>query len=437
MFLVERTRERKRIAVRAALASRLLLFVVALVPLLPAGVRLTALVALVTLHLSIGSVAGSAWNSWMRDLVPDDVRGSFFGNRHFGNTAVAAAVSLAAGAGVDGFTARWPESAPWGYAVLFAAAAVSGLAGLYFLSVTPEPRMPGTGETPSLPALLERPFRDENFRRLLVFLGSWNFVTNLAAPFLTVYMLTRLGYGMSLVVVALVVSQAANLLVVRSFGRLTDQFSNRAVLGVCAPAFLLGLLAWPLTTLPQPHAGTLAIVLAVHVVLGFATAGLNLATSNIALKLAPGGGATSYLAAVAMVSSLCAGIAPLLGGIAADVLASQELSVVVRWAGAAGERTFETLSLRHRDFVFVLAALLGVYPLHRLGLVVEEGRIEERAVLEALTSEAGRAVRNLSPVAGLRALASFPLEFAGADDEPAARTGSSAPPSPSSRGPAE
>ena len=37
-------------------------------------------------------------------------------------------------------------------------------------------------------SLLTTPLRDSNFRHLVLFLSSWNFAVNLAAPFFTVYM---------------------------------------------------------------------------------------------------------------------------------------------------------------------------------------------------------------------------------------------------------
>ena len=44
---------------------------------------------------------------------------------------------------------------------------------------------------------LRAPFRDRNFRSLLVFLGAWTVASNMAAPFLTVYLIRQLGYPLS------------------------------------------------------------------------------------------------------------------------------------------------------------------------------------------------------------------------------------------------
>jgi len=62
---------------------------------------------------------------------------------------------------------------------------------------------------------LVMPFKDNNFKNLLIFLGSWNFAVNLAAPFFTVYMLKRLQLGISLVIALTVLSQVMNLIFLR------------------------------------------------------------------------------------------------------------------------------------------------------------------------------------------------------------------------------
>ena len=121
----------------------------------------------------------------MRDFVPQDRFGRYFGNRLFLATALGAVVSLTAGLGVDAWKSWQPEALVWAYSALFIVGALAGEFGVYFLAVTPEPRMPALDTREKLRTLLARPFRDANYRKLIYFLGSWNFAVNLAAPFFT------------------------------------------------------------------------------------------------------------------------------------------------------------------------------------------------------------------------------------------------------------
>ena len=66
----------------------------------------------------------------------------------------------------------------------------------------------------------------------MIFLGSWNFAANLAAPFFAVYMLKTLGYSMTTIIVLTTASQLSNLAALGLWGSLIDRFSNKAVLGL-------------------------------------------------------------------------------------------------------------------------------------------------------------------------------------------------------------
>lgn len=101
--------------------------------------------------------------------------------------------------------------------------------------------------------LILQPFKDDNFKNLVMFLGSWDFAVNLAAPFFTVYMLRRLQLDMSFVIVLMVVSQLTSLAFLRIWGKISDRFSNKSVLGVSGPLFMLCILGWTFTTMPEKH----------------------------------------------------------------------------------------------------------------------------------------------------------------------------------------
>ena len=64
-----------------------------------------------------------------------------------------------------------------------------------------------------------------------------------------------------------------------------------------------------------------------------------------------------------------------------------------------------------RPLALALASVIGLYSIHRLGYVEEHGHITDRAVVDVLSSMARRGIRNLSTVAGLRAVTEFPFEL--------------------------
>jgi MFS family permease len=408
--LVERVRARRAISIVTVSASRLLLVPLAFLPFLAA--RETAqglLIAGVALSSALGAMAACSWNSWMHDLVPEERLGAFFSKRLFYATSFTLLVSLAAGFFIDWWGRYAPTDPAYAYTALFLVGALAGGISSFYLTRVPEPRMEPAQRALHLWRMLAEPFGNWNFRRLIWFLGAWQFATNLAAPFFTVYLVSQLGFDMAFVTLMMVISQTANLLTLRKWGDLADRFSNKAVLSVCAPLFLLCIFAWTLVSLPQSRAVTIAMLVVLHIVMGVAVAGVTLASGNISLKLAPRGRGTAYLAASSVVNSIAAGIAPIIGGLFADDFAARELSLVLRWTSGPEALEFITLRLRHWDFFFMLAAVLGLYALHRLTLIEETGLGGDRTVMQEIVIEARRTVSSLSSVAGLRLLMAFPF----------------------------
>ncbi|MGH6662904.1 MAG: MFS transporter, partial [Rhodospirillales bacterium] len=259
--------------------------------------------------------------------------------------------------------------------------------------------------------VLKRPIRDLHYRQSLMFFGSWNFAINLATPFFTVHMLQRLDLDLMTVILFAVISQTANILALPQWGRLIERYSSKAVLSVCAPAFLLCILAWTLTTFPDRYILTLPVLFMIHVVTGTATAGVAVASGNLAMKMAPRGGATAYLSANSLVNSLAAGVAPVIGGLLADFFLTRGFSVLFYWESPQAGIMIEAVRIQEWDFFFIFAAVLGLYSLHRLSTVHEEGSVKEGPVLAEFMQAARDGLRTLSTVAGLYAVTDFRFGF--------------------------
>ena len=141
-------------------------------------------------------------------------------------------------------------------------------------------------------------------------------------------------------------------------------------------------------------------------------AGVGLCSGNLALKAAPYGRATAFLAVNALIAGLAATVAPIVAGFAADFFSQQELSLTIHWESLAGEGaqfSLPALNLRGLDFVFIVAFFLGIYATHRLLAVRETGEVEEKIVVTELYAEVRRASRGMSNVAGIRHLFYFPF----------------------------
>jgi hypothetical protein len=82
IYLVEKVRVRKAISVYASLLSRIFWLFVAFIPFLFHGhFRVLFLVIALIFQSALASISTCAWNSWMRDIIPQERLGSFFSRR--------------------------------------------------------------------------------------------------------------------------------------------------------------------------------------------------------------------------------------------------------------------------------------------------------------------------------------------------------------------
>jgi len=405
--LVERIRQRKKMGVIAVTLARVLILGLALLPALPMRELQLPLLVLAQLFISLlGSAAACAINSWFHQLLPAERLGAFFARRLLVASVVACVSILSVGLLVD-FLPSDARLNP--YSLVFAAAGIAGLASSYYLARTPEPTMPMSTPGGSLWGMLRGPFRDPNFAPLLVLLGAWNLAANLAAPFLTVYLIQQLNYGLSTVTTLWVTSQLANAFTLYIWGRLSDRMSNKAVLAVAFPIYFACTLGLVFAAPGSSGGMRLGYLYVLHIVMGAASGGISLATGNLGLKLAPKEQGTAYLASIGMVAALAGGTAPLAGGVLAEWFASSELSVVLRWSSVAQTKEVSVLSFAHWEFLFAISALLGLYVMHALSRIKEGNEYSERAVIQELAFEALRTVNHLSSIGGVLGSV-FPFE---------------------------
>ncbi|MBF8267719.1 MAG: transporter [Dehalococcoidia bacterium] len=392
ILLVERLRHRKAIAVTAWLAAQLLWFPIALIPVflgVPSAAAVSVLLGLMAIRGLLAAATNCAWNGWIRDLVPQQVLGRFFSHRQALSTLAASGFGLVAALFVDNWrNLASEESAVFGYtAVLLVGALFLGLASPAFMARMPEPLMQQlSGSRPSLKQMLSSPLRDANFRQLMKFLFVWSFALNLAVPFFAVYMLMWLKLPLSGVIALSVLNQLSNVLFLRLWGPLADRFNSKVILSLSASLYLLVILGWTSTTMPDKFILTIPLLVVLHIFAGAASAGVTLTVGTIGLKLAPQGQATPYLACASVATNLGAGLGPLVGGLFAATLTGY-------------------------GFLPPVAFLIGLVALNMLTSVREEGEVGREVVLEDLRAHSLGVSRAVSLVPGLRFVARSPLGY--------------------------
>ena len=415
VIAVERMRVRKPIAVAAYFAAYATWIPIALIPFVietPNPGAVTLLLLFIAVRGLANAFVSTSWSGWIRDLVPEGAMGSFFATRLRAATVAAAVTGLAAAFYIDWWKGAVPETEVirgYSYAILLGSIAL-GMGAVGFMARMPEPRMllPEGGRPPMVQTLAA-PLRDGNFRRLINFLFAWSFVTQLAVPFFAVYMLTILDLSLSVVVGLAVLSQLTNVLFIRVWGVFDDRYGGKVILSICSSLYLLVILGWTFTTMPDQHALTLPLLVLLHALLGIAGAGINISSTTIRMKMAPHAQATSFLTGASLAANLGAGIGPLLGGAFVEFFSSRHFEIGIEWVDPSRTVTFPAVFLTGYDFLFAVAFLLGLFTLGLLGRVQEEGEVDRRQVMGELAAQTRENLRVLNAVPGMGLVAKFPV----------------------------
>jgi len=310
-WLVARLPSRKPFIVLGALVQAPVWLAVLLIPFLglPLEWALGLLLLLVSLHWFFGSVIHPAWASLIGDLVPSNKRGSFFGSRN-SFTGLASLGSMVLGGWLLGVAAG---NIFIGFAALFALVLVARLTSVYFLSRHAEPEWkPNHHPTINVIEFTKRAW-GTNFGKLTLYAILFLFVVNIAAPFFVVYMLRDLGYSYFTYGILVALELLARVLSMPYWGKLADQYGNRAVLAVGGTLVPFVPLLWLLS--PNPMWIALAGVFS-----GFVWAAFDLAVFDYLMDASNKKNRPEYFAHFALFNNLSIALGAAVGGFLSQAL---------------------------------------------------------------------------------------------------------------------
>ena len=407
-------RRRKLLTLLSWILVNLLWVPVALLPFsdLPASRQVVGLMAIVSVQGILRPLIAINWQSWLRDLIPGPVMGTVFARRLAYGTIASIVLGLSASLFVDYWgTTGDANTEIHGYAFVFLfTVATLGIMSPVSMARIPEPRSQRAGRFGrSIFADLGKPLQDREYRPVLWFLYMRNFYTSLAAPFFAVFMLQKLAFPLSLVIVFGTLSQVANVSILSVWGKYANRFGAKAVMMASGSLMLLLLPLWSLVSSVDQAAvdtGLLVnLLIAVCMVLqGMATAGTNVASGMLTMKRAGHQRTSAYLSLASIAGSLGAGLGPLVGGRLIDFLLQRRLTINVEWIGPSASVGFTGLNLGGYEFLFLLAFLLGVFTSSLLARIHELQDHSRSVVLDELYKDSAATVRALNSIPGARFL---------------------------------
>ncbi len=311
--------------------GRLLLLGLVLLPLfLHRSAVIWGLMGVVVLRSFLNQLCYPAWSALISDLVPESIRGRYFGSR---NIAVGLAALICTP--LAGYLIQF-AGAPHGYQLSFAIALAPGCMATVLFGMICEPKRPTVSKAVRPPRMeIVSIFRlHPRFAAFTALAFFWHLSLQTAGPFFAVYQIRHLG------------ANVAHIGILSSIGALTGMAGQRvwgvqndrrgAVWVMRVTGFLIPAIPfmWALT----PSWWYLPVIEAVS---GFIWAGYWLANFNLLLAMSPHENRSRFVAVYHSVVSIASFAGPLLGGILVSVMSINMLF----WASGAGRLVVSLLFL--------------------------------------------------------------------------------------------
>jgi MFS family permease len=273
VWILDRIKSRRWTIVLLAYGQIVVWGLIAVTPFfLEAGsLVVNVLILLAAAHYMFAGLSSPVWNSLMGDLVPREIRGTYFGHRNRYTTAVTFASMLLAGGSLALFEHRNEQLI--GFFVIFLAAAVARAISAYYLLQQDDPKFEVAQKDRFTIWQFISSLRRSNFAKFVLFGAAMSFSVWISAPYYSVYMLRDLKLSYAEYTILTGASIFTQLLTFRYWGTVGDRFGNKAVLGVCGSFIAVLPFFWVIWD-------NFWFLLLVQFLAGVNWAGYNLATAN-------------------------------------------------------------------------------------------------------------------------------------------------------------
>lgn len=322
-IILERLSRRKKLLVSLLIFYRILLGLMVLIPVLTED-KFTRLLLLGIIYFTAYLAAAfqnPGTGSWIISLVPENMRGRYFGVRDMCMLASAAALSIIMGRVLDILKAYSMEYI--GFIVVFSVVFTLIILNFIMLKRIKEPDFLPFKQKLKLGSMLVMPVKDKNFRKVIFLNLVWNVCAQIAIPFFSVYMVTGLKLSYTFIMAMSIIISAVQAMSAKIWGRISDkvgwEFTTVTSIGMISICHITWIFV---------NQNTYFILIPIiQIVAGMAWAGINLSLFNIQFKYAPLEGRTVYIGFNAALSGLAGFFSALFGAVLVGALSGLQLDL--------------------------------------------------------------------------------------------------------------
>ncbi|MFH1229305.1 MAG: MFS transporter [Candidatus Aenigmatarchaeota archaeon] len=301
---------RKDVCESLSFLQKLLIIPIIFIPMFFLSEGIFIFILLATLSNVILSFANTAWSSWIGNIVPEKIRGSYFGKRSMISSAFSFSTTLLGG-WILGLT-----DSLLGFSFIFFMAFIFGLMSYFYLTKIPDVRYRESEKI--IPDLFESVKDSKKYRNFNPFknhMALVNFAVNLSSPFFTVYMLSVMNIGYQWYGLVVASEVLAKILMQRYWGVLSDKFGDRSVMGLCN----IMIVFYPFLFL---FASNPFLLILVAIFSGIAWSGFDLTAFNYLLDVTPPDNRSSYISSFKITNGMALFLGPFIGGLLSQYLSS-------------------------------------------------------------------------------------------------------------------
>lgn len=328
-LLLERLENRKKLIMILCLFYRTLLAMMILIPFITevTSIRLFLLGSMYFLAYAILGFLNPAGASWIISLVPEYMRGRYFGIRDMFLLSSAAILSLVMGRVLDVFKSHGSEF--MGFVFVFCVVLVMVVLNIMVLSGIKEPKIIQMNEALKLKSLVTLPLKNKMFRKVVFLNIFWNLSVQFALPFFAVYMVTGLKLSYTFIMVMGIILSCVQAFSAKLWGAFSEkvgwEFTTVLSIGILGVVHLI----WVFV-----NKGNYVLMIPITQILsGIGWAGVNISLFNIQFKYAPQEGRTIFVGFNAALSGVVGFASALFGSVIVGALNGVKLDIKIATLG--------------------------------------------------------------------------------------------------------
>ncbi len=299
-IIYEKLVSRKAIVALLAPLHRLLLGSMAFIPLIFSDTytRLGVLFGVYAVSFTLLQISNPAAINWIMSLVPDEIRGKYYGRRDSYMLAVSTFFSITMGFVLDFFK---KTSSGRGFFIVYCLVTIFALANFYFLAQIKEPRVQiryfkdaYTGRKIPAGANFKQifivPFLNVKFRKVIGMASIFQFSIMIAIAYFAIYQVNVLNLPYSFMTFCIMLQTITMVVFARIWGKFADKrnwfITLRIALSLLSACHIIWFFIFQSVVFLVPF---------MYILGGICWSGINMAFFNIPYKYSPQKGKTIFL----------------------------------------------------------------------------------------------------------------------------------------------